>query len=392
MAKAKYEKMIKAGPTGFWNVRKQMRKDNTGEWTIVKDKNGKRIFDPEENKRVQTEYYQDLYAKKPVPHHEYHDHLKQVIPKLADQPTEEREIDQLPTRKEIEEAIKNKKNKKATSDWDNEILKKGGEPMIDILLPVIHAFWKEGIPPNRWNEGIITNIFKGKGDRERMENQRGITVSSAVGTIVEEILTNRLMKTINFSQAQAGGRKGGNTLDHIFILKSMIAMAQKKGQELILTFYDIKKAYDRCDMQDMLYIINQEGFDGKVWNLTKALNENLTARVKTKNGLSNEIKREKGGKQGAKLMVPMFAKMMDKLPESMHQRDDLGVKIGNNKIAGLAFVDDIISMAEGYAQQERTLQMINEFAIIHQLEWGEGKCKVMEVRKENKMGSGRENY
>ena len=227
--------------------------------------------------------------------------------------------------------------------------------------------------------GIITNVFKGKGDREKMENQRGITVSSSIGTIAEEILTNRLMKTITFSQAQAGGRKGGSALDHIFILKSAIEIALKEGQELILTFYDIKKAYDRADMNDMLVIINEEGFNGKVWNLTKSLNENLTARVKTKHGLTEEIKREKGGKQGAKLMVPMFSKMMDKLPEELHQNDEFGILLGEQKIAGLAFVDDEVTLANGYSQQEKTLKVVNEFSVKHQLEWGESKCKVMEI-------------
>ena len=113
--------------------------------------------------------------------------------------------------------------------------------MIDLIVPVMRTFWKLGFPPSRWNQGIITNVFKGKGDREKMQNQRGITVSSSVGTIAEEILTNCLMATIKFSQALAGGRKGGNTLDHIFILKAMTTIAQRKGQELILTFFDIKK-------------------------------------------------------------------------------------------------------------------------------------------------------
>ena len=88
--------------------------------------------------------------------------------------------------------------------------------------------------PRIWNQGLISNVFKGKGDREKMENQRGITVSSSVGTIAEEIIT----ATVKFSQAQAGGRKGGNALDHIFILKSMISLALHKGQDLILTFFD----------------------------------------------------------------------------------------------------------------------------------------------------------
>ena len=85
-------------------------------------------------------------------------------------------------------------------------------------------------------------------------------------------------------------------------------MALKKGEPLIITFFDIKKAYDRADMDDMLYIVNQEGFNGKAWKLTKSLNENLTAKVKTKTGLTEEIKREKGGKQGGKLWYHCFPK------------------------------------------------------------------------------------
>ena len=49
-----------------------------------------------------------------------------------------------------------------------------------------------------------------------------------------------------------------------------------------MTFYDIRKAYDRNDMDDMLYITHEEGFSGKDWRLTKSLNEELTAESKPK--------------------------------------------------------------------------------------------------------------
>ena len=88
-----------------------------------------------------------------------------------------------------------------------------------------------------------------------MENQRGITVSSSIGTIAEEVLTRRLMQKVKFSQAQAGGKKGGSAIDRIFLLKSIISMSLKRGDQLIITFFDIKKAYDRADMNDMLLII-----------------------------------------------------------------------------------------------------------------------------------------
>ena len=93
------------------------------------------------------------------------------------------ENDEFPMRDEIKGIIQEKKNRKATTDWKNILLKRGGEAMIDLVMPVLEAFWKEEEVPAQWNQGIITNIWKGKGDREKMENQRGITVSSSIGTI-----------------------------------------------------------------------------------------------------------------------------------------------------------------------------------------------------------------
>ena len=56
----------------------------------------------------------------------------------------------------------------------------------------IKAFWREETPPQQWNDGIMTSVWKGKGDRECLVNHRGITVSSAIGTIAEEIVFNRV--------------------------------------------------------------------------------------------------------------------------------------------------------------------------------------------------------
>ena len=187
------------------------------------------------------------------------------------------------------------------------------------------------------------------------------------------------MQTLQFTQAQAGGKPGGSTTDQVFVLKALISLALRAGQELYVTFFDIKKAYDRADMDDMLHVIHEQGFKGKIWRLTKALNKNLTAKVKTKAGMSREVKRETGGKQGGMVMVPMFSKMMDTLPEDLDESPNIGIIIENLKIACLEYVDDVSTFALGCEQQKRTLEAVNEFAIKHKLEWGVDKCKVMEI-------------
>ena len=207
-----------------------------------------------------------------------------------------------------------------------------------------------------------------------MSNQRGITVSSAISTIAEEIVTNRVNKMVKFTQAQAGGQKGGSTADHVFILRNIIALAKKERRKLIITYYDVVKAYDHADMDD-----RSAGVDGKLWRLMKSLNEDLTAKINTKAGLTREITRVTGGKQGGKLMVSLFAKMMDNLAEDLLENAKLGILVGEETIPAMLYMDDAVTYAEGYNQQKETLDSVNEFAVKHKLEWGSGKCKTMEI-------------
>ena len=371
--------MLKGSVNEFWKERKIQKTDHASEWLIVKDEKGNRVMDPEKCKDIMATHYEKLYAKGMVPHHPHHDHVKREVQRWSDEETCDGPFDAVPSKLQIKEVISKKKNNKATTDWKNEILKRGGDEMVDFIYPVIQTFWEEEKPPDHWNQGVITSLWKGKGDREKMDYHRGITVSSSIGTIAEEIITKRLMQTLNFTQAQAGGKPGGSTTDQVFVLKALISLALKAGQELYVTFFDIKKAYDRADMDDMLHVIHEQGFKGKIWRLSKALNENLTAKVKTKAGMSREVKRETGGKQGGMVMVPMFSKMMDTLSEDLDESQNIGVIIENLKIACLEYVDDVSTFAVGREQQILTLKAVDEFAIKHKLEWGVDKCKVMEI-------------
>ena len=365
---------------GIWKERNMQKKDDSVSWLITKGKDGNRIFDPDQNKENIADFYENLYTKRENKPHKYHEEVKKGLEKFYDHDAaEDADIEKCPTKKELKETILKKKNRKSTTDWKNEILKRGGDEMVDFMFPVLRAFWQEETPPKPWNEGIITSIWKGKGDRERLDNQRGITTSSAVGTAIETLVFNRAIKRAIFTQAQAGGRKGASTADQVFILRNIISIAQKEKRKIIVTFYDVVKAYDKADMEDMMYSIGKSNVKGKILRLMLSLNVNLTAKVNTKAGLTREIKRDTGGKQGGKLIVPLFAKMMDNLAEDMLQDENLGIYIQETKIPSLLFVDDAISFAEGYQQQEKTLEEVHQFSLKHKLEWGPQKCKTMEI-------------
>ena len=94
-----------------------------------------------------------------------------------------------------------------------------------------------------------------KGDRVCLSNHRGIIVSSAVGKMLEELIDRRMEKIFQYSNGQAGGIKGAATADHLFLLRGLMTMAVKEKTNLFLTYYDVEKAYDRADVNNMLYII-----------------------------------------------------------------------------------------------------------------------------------------
>ena len=380
-----FKKMIEdKSQTQFWKERKKYLGTDKSDWNITKDNiNGRRLFTPEENMDNIANFYENLYKKTTVPYHPYHDEIIQNMKSYEnDYSHEDLEINAAPTREEIKKAIMKRKNGKATTDIKNELIKGGGEYMTDMIHEWALYFWNTECPPQQWNEGKISTIWKKRGDRELLTNHRGITVSSTVNMIIEDVIDGRIETTLKFTKAQGGGRKNFSTADHVFCLRAIMDIAIYEKKPLFITFFDVKKAYDHADMNHMLDILWKHGIRGKLWRLTKALNENLTARVKTKFGLTRQITRELGGKQGGKLMTKMFAKLIDTIEEEALEKNTIGIQIDHAEINSLDWVDDVATAAIGHEQQKETLEFVNSFAIKQKLEWGIEKCNVLQVGKE----------
>ena len=285
--------------------------------------------------------------------------------------------------KEVYEKILSKTNGKSTTDIKNEMLKRPGESMANYIYPMIKAVWEGEEVPKEWNRGRITSIWKGKGAKELLKNHRGITTSSAIGTIVDALIDSRLESAVPLSQAQGGNKRGSSTCDHLLILRAIIDITKKKRQSTFITFYDVTKAYDNADNDDMLCIAWENSLRGKAWRILRNLNKNLTATVKTRYGLTREIKMEVGGRQGSRLTGRLFSKMMDTIMSEL-ETTNLGFRLSNElKIPTLLWVDDVVTFVESADDQNEVLDKIDLFAKNHKLRWGGDKCQVLRIGKSN---------
>ena len=107
------------------------------------------------------------------------------------------------------------------------------------------------------------------------------------------------------SDAQAGGMKGRATVDHIMILKEMNAIAKAQGKNLILTYLDVTKAYDKAWLDAIMYVMYKNGVDSQAWKLIKELNSNLQTTVMTKHGPTRKITITDSIRQGGVLSVTL---------------------------------------------------------------------------------------
>ena len=289
-----------------------------------------------------------------------------------------------PTEPEIAEIISGRKNGKSTTDIKNEMLKKPGEVMTKYVTNLIETCWNEEKVPQEWKKGLVTSLWKGRGDREMLSNHRGITVSSAPGSIMEDIIDKRICDTVKFTQAQGGGRVGASTYDHIFILKGIIKISLHQKRKTFITYFDIQIFFDNVDNDDMLKVMWDNGLRGKVWRILRDLSSNLKATIKTRHGLTQGIDMEIGGKQGSKLTCRMFSKLMDVISEIIKQ-EGLGIKITEEIMIGvLLWVDDVVACVEGEEELTKILKILDNFAKDHKLKWSIEKCKVMPIGNHTK--------
>ena len=365
----------------FWKERKKLRRNQTNECLTVKNDKGNRIYDPETVKETIATYYEKLYAKKPVRGHAHHQIVENSIGIYKNEKKHDEEwFNQPPTESEIKEIIENKKNGKSSTDIKNEMIKGTKDQFTRNFMPLMKEVWKSEEVPKHWKSGSITTLWKGKGDKECLANHRGITVSSAVGNILEEVIDRRMEKIVHYSNGQAGGIKGAATADHLFLLRGMMTTAKEDKTNLFLTFYDVAKAYDNADVNNMLYIMWNAGVKGKMWRILKNLNKDTTAVIKTRFGLSRQLTRENGGKQGSRIQGRFFSKQMDTLSEDIIQNCNMKFRINENFAIGcLEWVDDALSCTSGMKNQKEMLKIVDEFAAKNKIEWGEAKCQVMQV-------------
>ena len=119
-----------------------------------------------------------------------------------------------------------KNNKSPGADYMiNEFFKHCHIDCINIIVDVFNIVLYTGLVPTEWCLGIINPIYKNKGPRSDPDNYRGITLLSCTCKLFTACINKRLSDYVQqdiLGEEQAGFRQGNSTIDHIYVLQTII--------------------------------------------------------------------------------------------------------------------------------------------------------------------------
>jgi hypothetical protein len=290
-----FEKILSEGGVKsqtFWQTRRKILGANKPPEYDTIDEDGVKIIDPDKSKEHIASYFEQLYKAR-----ESDDTNQQTTKEISKniiewENLEEYNQTQPPiTIEELNKIIKKLKKGKSCGpdEIPNDVFIMADDQTKQIYLTTLNKILQSQQIPENWQLGTVTRIYKNKGTKGKCSNERGITVSSNFGKLFERIINEQAKKVTNVSDAQAGGKEKRSTTDHLLILKEIIRDQKRKRHPLYLVFLDVTKAFDKAWLDGIMHAMHNNGLTGPLWNITRKMNLNLKATIKTKDCTTRQI-------------------------------------------------------------------------------------------------------
>ena len=121
-----------------------------------------------------------------------------------------------------------------------------GSDLFTSLLMVCNKEKSQMMIPNFVTFTDITSIYKSKGLKSDLDNDRGIFRVSKVRSILEKLMYQDKYEIIDeaMSDSNAGGRRRRNIRDNLFVIYAAINESIRNKKSIDIQFYDLSKCFD----------------------------------------------------------------------------------------------------------------------------------------------------
>ena len=343
------------------------------------------VVSPEEIEKVSLEYCKEVLTNN-VPDNEYEMEIK-IKEKIHEVRMEEKNKSEVTFAHGDFRKVVNKmeKNKKSTYDF----LVKSGEKFKKEVFKLCVKFIEGEKFPSSFDRTTLHQIYKGKGLREELSNSRFIHSKEWLPRTCDFMVVEKFKPDIirETSKFQIGGIEKHRPQEHLFTVKSVLALYKDLDLDIIFQLYDIQKYFDKENLRDAMDTLYRAGVDPKMYRVWFNLNKNTLIRVKTGSGFSEwaEAGELIGQGTGGGALVSSINLDMDM--EEFFEGSSDEIAYGGVRLQPLMFQDDVVRLAGNIAKARAGNIKIRSVVKLKQLEMHPDKTGVIVFGDKKKIKS-----
>jgi len=255
-------------------------------------------------------------------------------------------------------------------------------PVLSFLVSLVNASLRTGCCPPTLKEGIIVMIPKPGAPADDVSGMRPITLLPELGKLTARLLAKRVTAVLHskphiLCEAQRAYLKDGSSKQCIAALLDTIEDFQERrgaGEllELIVTSYDIRKAFDSVQHFSIRASCERLNLpDGFITYLLSTLT-GAESRVKCADGLTDTFPILSSVRQGDPLAALIFIFVMDALHAGLQQNPleeptpGYSLRCGPT-VHSLGYSDDTVTTADSWDGALLQHDWVREFLVAHHL-------------------------
>ena len=293
------------------------------------------------------------------------------------------------TLQHLETALKSMKNNKARDMHGHtyELFKYGGRDLKLSLLELFNQVKRTQTYPSIFQSSTITSIWKKKGNKTDLNNDRGIFNVTKIRSILDKLVYNDIYEVVDksMSSSNIGARKNRNIRDHLFVINAILNEAKNApNKDLDIQIYDVSKCFDKLDYTSTANDFYNSGVTNDKFVLVANSNKTCNVSIKLPWGSSSsEFKLQNVEMQGTVLAPLKCSATIDTIGKEA--LIDMHSSLYKYKkcvtIPPLSMIDDILAISECSTESLKMNSMIEAKILTKNLKLGHDKCSVMHVGK-----------
>ena len=272
--------------------------------------------------------------------------------------------------------------------WLNDIFKEGvaGNDLRKSMLILFNKMRSEKFIPDFVGLADVATIYKGKGEKCSLENDRGIFLVTIFRSILMRLVYGDKYDEIDqsMSDSQVGARKRKNIRNHIWVINGIICdvLSSKKKHPVDLQIFDYKQCFDSLWLEECLNDLYTAGLDDDKFQLLYNVNSHVNVAVKTPVGKTDRGVVRNSVIQGDVFGPILCSKQVDTIgQECLDDNKYTYMYKGMVEIPPLGMVDDLICVSECGFQSAMMNSYINFKTNSKKLQFGISKCKKIHIGK-----------